>query len=206
MVVEKTDLLKMDPTYYKAKKEPQLVDLEPYYFLSVAGQSAPDDRKFEAAIEMLYAVAYGIKFIAKSEDMDFTVPKLEGYWWADGEVNSQEEFAKVPREQWRWKIAIRMPDFVEESMYFRSMQVVKTKKPQMIEIEKVKFELISEGLSAQVLHLGSYENEAETITKLHSYIDSHQLKVNGHHHEIYLSDPRRTPVEKLKTILRYAVV
>ena len=98
-----------------------------------------------------------------------------------------------------------MPDFVEQSVYFRAMESVKARKPEMTAIDQVKFELINEGRSAQILHLGSYDEEASTIEKLHQFITEQGLKMVGKHHEIYLSDPRRTAPEKLKTIIRYAV-
>ncbi len=204
MVIEKTDLSKTHTAYYKARRTPELVDLEPYYYLSVTGQSAPEDQQFLAAIEELYAVAYAIKFDYKAQDFDFVVPKMEGFWWVEG-ANSQEEFAAAPRESWCWKIVIRMPDFVEHLSYFRAIQAVKDKKPELTGIERVKYELINEGISAQILHLGPYEEEASTIMQLQQFISEQGMKVAGHHHEIYLSDPRRTPVDKLKTIIRYAV-
>ncbi|MEM9325062.1 MAG: GyrI-like domain-containing protein [Bacteroidota bacterium] len=205
MVIEKTDLTKTHPAYYKAQRTPEIVDLEPYYYLSVSGQCAPEDRQFLDAIEMLYAVGYAIKFDYKAQDLDFVVPKMECFWWIEGGVESQEAFEQAPRESWCWKIVIRMPDFVEHLSYFRAIQAVKSKKPEMEEIEQVKYELINEGMSAQVLHLGSYEAESPTISRLFQFIQGQGMKIGGYHHEIYLSDPRRTPVEKLKTIIRYAV-
>ena len=205
MVISKVDLIKEDPSYYKATKKPQLVDLDAYYYLTISGQSAPEDPQFLGAIEMLYAVGYTIKFISKADDLDFTVPKMEGFWWIEGGIDSQEEFEQAPRDSWCWKIAIRMPDFVEQATYFRAMENVKARKPEMKDLDKVKFELINEGRSVQVLHTGSYDEEKESIKKLMAFVAENDLEVTGKHHEIYLSDPRRTAPEKLRTILRYPV-
>ncbi len=204
MVIEKLDLTKSDLNYYKVGKKPEIRDLDPYYYLTIEGQSAPEDPIFHRAIEKLYAVAFGIKFLAKGQDMDFTVPKMEGFWWIDGGVEKQEQFENTPREEWYWKIVIRMPDFIEESHYFRAIEGVKF-KGKIDNVEEVKFELINEGKSAQILHIGSYDKEGPTIQKLHEFIFDQELQITGYHHEIYLSDPRKTAVERLKTIIRYAV-
>lgn len=203
-MLAKLDLQKADPNYYKAGKTPELKDLDTYYFLTISGKSSPESSEFLQAIEILYAVAYSIKFTCKAEDNDFVVPKMEGYWWVDGGLGEQHKFTQTPREEWNWKIKIRMPDFVEKDHFNRSSEKVKLKNSEL-DIEKVNFERINEGLSVQCLHEGSYENEEDTIMSIMEFINENDLIVNGYHHEIYISDPRRTPEDKLKTILRYAV-
>ncbi len=203
--IEKLDLQKVDPNYYKAVKNPVLKDLDSYYYLSTAGRCDPKSDQFLEAIDKLYAVAYAIKFICKSEDMDFVVPKMEGYWWIDGGLEAQRRFAQTSPDQWNWKIVIRMPDFVEGDHYYRGIQKVKAKNSELLLNDDVKFELINEGLCVQGLHIGSFYEEEPTIANIMQFIQDNGLQVNGYHHEIYLSDPRRTPEEKLKTILRYAV-
>ena len=202
--LEKINLQKTDSAYYKAKKQPELRDLDPYYYLSLSGRCDPQSDEFLAAIDKLYAVAFTLKFVCKAEDMDFVMPKMEGFWWIDGGLGAQHKFAQTPADQWNWKIVIRMPDFVEGDHYYRAIRKVEIKNPDM-NAEDVKFELINEGLSVQGLHIGSFYEEEPTIAKIMDYIEENELVVNGYHHEIYLSDPRRTPEEKLKTILRYAV-
>ncbi len=204
IAIEKLDLAKSDPNYYKAGKDPEIRDLDAYYYLSIEGQSSPEDPKFHTAMEKLYSVAYGIKFLLKAEDCDFTVPKMEGFWFVKGGVENQAEFENTPRDEWCWKIIIRMPDFVEETHYFRAVETARVKKG-MEGIDEVKFELINEGRVVQLLHIGSYKNEGENIKKLHRFIADEGLQIAGYHHEIYLSDARRTPEDKLKTIIRYAV-
>ena len=203
--IEKLNLEKEDKNYYKVGLEPEIRDLDPYYYLSISGRCSPSDQPFLEAIEKLYAVAYAIKFVCKAEDVDFVVPKMEGIWWVDGGLEAQHKFTQTPEDEWNWKIIIRMPDFVEGDHYYRAVQKVRAKTPDLLEDNEVKFELINEGMVVQILHLGSYDKEEPTIMKMMDFARNNNLTVNGYHHEIYLSDPRKTPVERLKTILRYPV-
>ena len=205
MELRKTDLAKSDPTYYKSTKQPQLVELDTYYYLTMKGQSAPEDQLFLEAIEAIYSVAYGIKFLCKAEDNDFVVPKMECFWYVAGGAENQKDFASTPRNEWMWQINIRMPDFVEQNHFYRAIHQAREKKSKLNNFDSVKFQLINEGLCAQALHLGSYEEEGPTIEKLHEFIGNEGLVISGYHKEIYLSDPRRVAPEKLKTIIRYQV-
>ena len=204
-IIEKLDLQKADKNYYKASPTPEIRDLDSYYYLSREGSGKPESEDFNKAIEQTYAVAYKIKFLCKAEDMDFTVPKMEAFWWIAGGLEKQYLFPQTPREDWFWKIVIRMPDFVEADHFYRAVQTVKTKTPELLEKDEVKYELINEGKCVQILHLGSYSMEEPTIMKMMDYIQECGLKVTGYHHEIYLSDPRKTTEPKLRTILRYGV-
>lgn len=203
-IIEKINLQKTDPNYYTAKKNPEIRDLDSYYYLTATGKSSPESQPFLQAIEELYAVAYAIKFRCKAEDMDFVVPKMEGFWWIDGGPEIQHKFTETPKEEWNWKIVIRMPDFVEGDHFYRAIQQLKVKKPAK-DFGNVKFELINEGKCVQALHIGSYDEETPTIMNMLEFMKEHNLEVAGYHHEIYLSDPRKTEESKLKTILRYAV-
>ena len=204
-MTEKLDLKKIDKTYYSAKTRPAIIDLDSYFYVTIQGQSSPADPRFMQAIEALYATVYGIKFLAKAEDNDFVVPKMEGQWWIDQEVKKMDDFLKVPKEQWYWKIMLRMPDFIEGDHFHRTIESLKVRKPELHNIDQVHFELINEGTCAQILHLGSYEAEGLTLEKLHAFIDQEGMKINGHHHEIYLKDPMKTAQENLKTIIRYPI-
>ncbi|WP_421872731.1 GyrI-like domain-containing protein [Marinoscillum sp.] len=205
MEMLKIDLSKSDSTYYKAAKSPEIVQLGEYNYLTISGQSSPESPLFLNAIEAIYSVAYGIKFLCKAEDNDFVVPKMECYWFVQGGPENQKRFADTPRDEWMWQIAIRLPDFVEENHFVRSQHQAREKKKELTAIESVKLQKITEGLCAQVLHLGSYEEEEPTIQKLHAYITNQNLVISGYHKEIYLSDPRRVAPEKLRTIIRYQV-
>jgi hypothetical protein len=202
--IEKLDLAKADPAYYKAGQQPKLVDLDAYYYLSHEGAGSPSEKVFEQAIERLYAVAYQIKFLCKAQDMDFVVPKMEGQWWIDGGPDVQHLFATKPESEWLWKIMLRMPDFVEADHFYRAVQLVKKKKPDVLD-DQVKLQLSQATKAVQVLHLGSYHDEQPTIAKAIQFIQSNGLQINAYHKEIYLSDPRKTSEEKLRTIIRYGV-
>ena len=204
MELLKIDLTKSDPTYYKAKSEPQLVELGEHYYLTISGQSSPENDLFLNAMGTIYPVAYGIKFLCKAEDNDFTVPKMECHWFVNGDTAAQKLFDQTPRDEWMWQTKIRMPEFVEHDHFFRAMHNAKAKKPE-INFDSLKFELIKEGMCAQILHLGSYDEEGPNIEKLHAFIDEQGYKISGYHKEIYLNDPRRVAPEKLKTIIRYQV-
>jgi len=200
MTIEKLDLAKSYPEYYKATQKPQIVNLEPYHYITSSGISAPEHRLFLDALERLYTLAYAIKFGSKANELDFVVPKMEGFWWVEGDV----PFEETPREEWNWKIMFRMPDFIGKTDFESAIS-------NLIDKEKISsdhglvFEEIHEGLSAQMLHLGSYDNESESLSKLHGFIEKEGFEICGYHHEVYLSDPRKTAEEKLKTILRYAI-
>ncbi|MEO1256708.1 MAG: hypothetical protein AAFY41_17735, partial [Bacteroidota bacterium] len=177
--IEKLDLKKEDQNYYSATKIPQLKDLDSYYYLSLAGRCDPKSEGFLRAIDKLYTVAYSIKFICKSEDMDFVMPKMEGFWWIDGGIEAQHKFAETPANEWNWKIVIRMPDFVEGDHYYRAIQKVKAKNSDLLKNDEIKFELINEGLCVQGLHIGSFYQEEPTIAKIMEFIQENGLQVAG---------------------------
>ncbi|MTI40036.1 hypothetical protein E1140_11065 [Fulvivirga lutimaris] len=198
--MNKLDLTKTDKAYYTAKNTPQIIEATPYNYLTINGVCAPEDPVFLNAIEAIYAVAYAIKFTYKEEDKDFVVPKMEGQWWVEGTI----PFDQTPRNEWHWNIAIPMPDFVNKSDVEKAIQTTIAKKGST-QISEVQFRPLNEGKCVQILHLGSYEDEAPTLEKLFAFVGEQGLEINGYHHEIYLSDPRKTEAHKLKTILRYPV-
>ena len=196
----KLDLTKAHPAYYKAKQKPVIEEFGTYNYLTIEGQSAPEDKLFLSSIETIYPVAYAIKFICKDREEDFVVPKMEGQWW----VNDSRPFDEVPRHEWYWRILIRMPEFVDKTTFEVAMENLKTKGKPIL-LEDVKFEGIKEGKCVQMLHIGSYEEEQETIQQIFQKIKEENLEINGYHHEIYISNPMKTPAWKLKTIIRYPV-
>lgn len=203
MELMKINLQKTNRNYYTAKKTPEKIHLDTCQYLTVSGQSAPEDESFHLGIESIYSVAYSIKFLNKGEDNDFVVPKMEAYWYVDGGPEVQHLFSQTPRKQWMWKIAIRMPDIVGKSHYAQALKSLWSKKGE--DKSNVKFEAMEKGIFAQILHVGSYEAETEPIKKLHDFITSIGHEISGYHQEIYLNDPRRTAEENLKTILRYRI-
>ncbi|GAB2643627.1 GyrI-like domain-containing protein [Nocardia goodfellowii] len=183
----KIDLAKSDKHYYTASTEPELRTFEPYHYLTVTGMGAPAGPEYTEALTALYRTAYGIKKAAKAAEQDFVVPKLEGLWW----VESDRPPLTVPREEWHWQLLIRMPEVATERAAAELVE-----KP-------VTIERVHEGLTVQALHLGPYATEPETLARMDAFMSAEGLTMNGRHHEIYLSDPRRTPGPKTKTILRH---
>jgi|GEM_PF-137251 len=192
----KIDLTKQDENYYTQNSDPVLIQVRPYNYLMIAGISAPEDPKFNQAIEAIYKVAYGVKFTSKAQGHDFVVPKMEAQWWVDGAL----PFEQTPRAEWRWNILIPMPEFVT------SEQVNKViADSDAASSKQVKFEALGERDVVQILHRGSYEEEGPSLAKIFQFIESEGLSIAGHHREIYLNDPRKTAEEKLRTIIRYPV-
>ena len=196
----KIDLKKEDKAYYTAKSVPSLHDFGAIDYLSISGVSAPMADLFTASLEAIYAAAYTVKKFCKVEGNDFVVPKMEAFWWVESEL----PFDQVPRAEWYWKIMIRMPEFVTTAHVEEAIQEIIEKKNTPL-VNEVNHEQINEGKCAQILHIGSYEEEKSTLDILYKFIEKNGLSINGYHREVYLSDPRKTAPEKLKTILRYAV-
>ncbi|MDO3678480.1 GyrI-like domain-containing protein [Paenibacillus ehimensis] len=200
--MDKLELTKMYKTYYKANTEPELVGFGEAPYLTIAGQGDPNGERFAQAAAVLYAAAYGVKALGKAQGTDFTVPKLEGLWW----VESDQPALEVPRQEWRWKLLIRMPDFITGALAAEAKEKTALKKKELAgDITRVAYETMAEGLCVQMLHVGPYESEPETAERMNAYMEARGLVQNGLHHEIYLTDPRKTPPSGWKTILRFPV-
>ncbi|MFO8078952.1 MAG: GyrI-like domain-containing protein [Armatimonadota bacterium] len=199
----KRDLEKIRSDLHDPSREPVMVDVPPMNFIMIDGSGDPNTETwYEAAVEALYAIAYSIKYIVKerSEDLDFVMPPLEGLWW----VEEMEYFSQEDMDSWQWTLMIMMPEPVDEELYERGHEKACEKKC-LVAAEMMRFEQYDEGLSAQVLHVGPYDQEQSTIERLHAFIAEQGHERRGKHHEIYLSDPRRTKPENLKTVLRQPV-
>jgi len=196
----KLDLVKEYKSYYTAGKKPKIVEFEEANYLAVEGKGEPAGEMFVSKVESLYPLAYGIKKICKEQDSDFGVPKLEGLWWVEGNTPALE----VPRSEWCWKLLIRMPDFVTKEMMLSIQPGVAKKKKNELILE-IGFEKITEGKCVQIMHIGPYSTEPKTINELMEFIEANGVSVNGLHHEIYLSDPRKTEPARMKTLIRYPV-
>ena len=198
----KLDLRKELKEFYSAKKKPQIIDVPPGNFLTYPGRGAPGGEAYQKAIEALYGSAYTIKFKCKEEDRDFTVMALEGLWWWDDRTAFTLADAP-PRETWNWISLIRMPDYVTVELLEELRPVIKEKRGDSV--DNVKLEVFHEGLSAQIMHRGPFSEEQPTVDRLNAFIEEQGYKLRGHHHEIYLSDFRRTKPENLKTIIRHPI-
>ena len=132
---------------------------------------------------------------------DYVVMPLEGLWWAE----DMETFtAESDKNAWLWTAMIMQPEWITEDMVERAVARVREKENSPT-LEQLRFQVFDEGLSAQILYVGPYADEGPTIARLHAFIAENGYELHGKHHEIYLSDPRRTAPEKLKTVIRQPV-
>jgi hypothetical protein len=206
--MEKLDLTKKYKSYFTAKPKPEVVEIGKAHFISIQGKGDPNERPFAERIEALYPVAYAIKFAFKEKGKDFTVSKLEGLWWYDEKKYQSKSMTdttvEIPRSEWEYRLLIRLPDFVTKKDFEKAVKAVVEKKNLSLAKELEFFEM-NEGKSVQMLHVGPFSTEPETLKHLEIFINENKFERNGLHHEIYLSDFRKTKPEKLKTILREPV-
>ena len=196
----KLDLYKLHKTEYVASSKPVFVKTKPAQYLAINGQGAPGGDRFTACIGALYGMAFTIKMTRKfAGKQDYAVCKLEGQWFFDGDLSA------IPKAEWKWKLMIRTPDFISLKELKAAVTTL-LKRGKSREVEEVKLETIEEGLCIQILHVGPYERENESIALMRDFAHAKSLKLVGPHHEIYLSDPRRVPPERLRTILRAPVI
>jgi len=197
----KLDLYKLHKSDYVTPPKPVLVDIKPASYLSITGKGEPGGEMFQTRLGALYNIAFTIKMAKKFAGQDYTVCKLEGLWWGSKKAAS---FFQEPRKTWNWKLLIRTPDFIQNRDLSEAAQTLLAKgKPPGV--ADVSLEVLKEGRCVQVLHTGPYDHETQTIELMHRFASEAGLALEGLHHEIYLSDPRRTDPTRLKTILRYPV-
>lgn len=206
--MEKTDLTKLHKSYYTAKKIPEIINFETVQYLAITGKGDPSGKEFSDNIAALYATAYAVKFICKAAQNDFVVAKLEGLWWYDenkfGNLSIVEAPQKVKRSDWEYRLLLRMPDFVTPEIVHKAI-VSMIEKKSSPNIQNVHLFNLNEGKCVQILHIGPFDKEPETLMLINEFTTLNNLARNGLHHEIYLSDFRKTAPEKLKTILREPV-
>jgi hypothetical protein len=199
--VPKLDLYKIHKAEYVTSKTPVLIQTKPAKYLTITGQGAPAGKAFQEGVGALYNVAFTLKMAKKFAGQDYKVCHLEGLWWGDKEG---QDFAAQPLDTWNWKLIIRVPDFIVAKDLKEAVATLKEKgKP--LEVTNVKLETLEEGQCVQMLHVGPYSKEGETISQMIALGAQRGLSFHGRHHEIYLSDPRRVPAERLRTILRLPV-
>ena len=194
------DLYKELKAEYVTPKQPVVIETTRAKYLAIDGQGDPNGEVFQKAIGALYSVAFTIKISKKfQEGVDYKVCSLEGVWdiIKDGEVMAD-------RNLWRWKLLIRMPDFIRATDLRTAVSEL-FKKGKSEDVRAVRLETLKEGRCVQVLHKGPYSDEGPTVEPMREFAAANGLSFRGLHHEIYLSDPRRTAPEKLRTILRCPV-
>jgi len=204
----KTDFTRQYRNYYTAKEQPELIHIEPAVYLSIEGRGDPDDAPFAGCIQALYSIAYAIKFTYKAQGADFVVPRLEGLWWFDearfGSRTADSTPQEVPRSEWFFRLLIRMPETIDNETVEKAREQVIRKKP-LPGLQAVSLYRMHEGLCVQLLHRGPFANEPQSLKQMQAFMSDYRLERNGLHHEIYLSDFRKTSPDKLRTILREPV-
>lgn len=204
------DFKKEYKEFYLPKAKPELVTVPPMNYIAVRGKGDPNEENgaYKQAISLLYGVAYTIKMSKKGDHriegyFDFVVPPLEGFWQQEGTATI--DYAH--KENFEWVSVIRLPDFVTKADFDWAVREATIKKKQ--DFSAVEFLTIEEGLCVQCMHTGPYDNEPETVAAMDAF-----LAENGYgnditdtrwHHEIYLSDVRKTAPEKLKTVIRHPI-
>ncbi len=201
---------KKEKTIYLPKNKPELIDIPSCQFITLSGKGNPNDDFFSEYIGVLYSVAYAIKMnIKKVENppkgyQDWTVYPLEGIWDmaenaklnADGMINKDDLV---------FDVMIRQPDFISQDFFDEMIKLTKTKKPHAL-LDEVRLEAITEGKCIQMLHIGSYDDESKSFQQMEAFANTlHLTRTSKAHREIYLSDFRKVPAEKLKTVLRFQV-
>jgi len=203
--MEKIDHKKILKDLYKpSNKKVVMVDVPKMNFIMIDGKGDPNtSREFQEAVEALFSFSYALKFMIKKGDLgiDYSVMPLEGLWWAD----TMTDFINGNRDSWKWTLMIMQPEFVDRPLFEQASEQVKAKK-KLDALPKLRFDSLNEGRCAQILYIGSYAEEGPIIEMIHHFIEIEGFKLRGKHHEIYLSDFRRTAPEKLKTILRQPLV
>ncbi len=199
--MEKLDLKKQWEHLYQPKTGTiSVVDVPPLTYLMVDGEGDPNTSPaFQEAVEALYSLSYTLKFSLKKSPrgIDYGVMPLEGLWWAD----DPRVFHQADKSTWKWTAMILQPDAITKGEVDAAFEEVRKKKNPAA-LDRVRLEKLEEGACAQVMYLGPFSDEAPTIQRIHDFIHAAGKELRGKHHEIYLSDPRRTAPEKLKTVIR----
>lgn len=195
----KTDLFREHKHEYAMPSVPTLIRTGPGRYLSVSGAGSPQGDEFKRKLGALYGAAYTIKFASKKAGRDFKVGVLEGLWWTD---RGGRDFLKAPKEEWRWNLLIRVPEFVSAKDVAAALTSLRAKRGGT---EGVKLETLREGRVVQMLHVGAYADEPRSIAAMDALVRANGMRYRGPHHEIYLSDPRRVASSRLRTILRHSV-
>lgn len=178
-----------------------VVEVPRLNFLMVDGKGDPNTAaEYSRAVQWLYSMSYGLKFASKAAGRDYGVAPLEGLWWAD----DMTSFSSGDKSQWSWTAMIMQPDWIDDAAVAAALETTRGKLGEPP--ESLRLAPFEEGLSVQTMHIGPYSAEGPTIARMHQeFLPQNGLTENGHHHEIYLSDPGRTAPEKLKTVIRQAV-
>ncbi len=196
--------------FYLPGKKPQIVTIPKMNYIAVRGSGDPNDEggEYKKAIELLYSIAFTIKMSKRSDHriegyFDYVVPPLEGFWWQDG----AKDIDYGHKEDFKWISVIRLPDFVSKDDFDWAVSQAANKKK--MDFSQVEFITIEEGMCVQCMHIGSYDDEPQTVKLMDEYINENgyenDLSMTRLHHEIYLSDARKVPNDRLRTVIRHPI-
>jgi hypothetical protein len=196
--VSKVDLKREE--WYRAPRDGFAeVDVPAMQYLQLDGSGSPDAPAYAEAVAALYALSYPVKFASKSAGRDYVVCPLEGLWWSERYAS----FAERAKDEWSWTMMIRQPDWITAELVEGVRERAAAKAPAAAH---VRLAALTEGLSVQTMHHGSFDDETPVLARLHEeYLPAHGLIETGYHHEIYFTDPRTTEPQKLRTLIRQPV-
>jgi hypothetical protein len=182
-------------SYYASAREPELVECGPVAVLAIEGRGEPGGPRHLEAISALLAVAAELGRVAGERGTSVSRAPLEGLWW----VEDERPWLEVPREEWQWRLLVRVPEAVTEAWVARARAAASAPGAERVELDR-----LDEGVCLQALHVGPYAREPETIASMDAEMQRQGLTMNGRHHEIYLTDISGPP-EQARTILRHPV-
>ncbi len=206
-MADKLDYKKEYSDLYLPKGKPTFIEVPSIPFIMVDGQGDPNGQDYQNAVSVLYALSFTIKMSKMGSDQpegyfEYVVPPLEGLWGSEGPFDLHR------RDVWRWTSMIRQPEFVTDEVFHWARKQAAKKKPEL-DFSKARFAVYEEGPCVQMMHIGPFRDEPASIARMEEYIRENHLvdDITGErrHHEIYLSDPRKTAPEKMKTVLRHPV-
>ena len=187
--------------YFPQAKVFTFIEVPPMNFLMIDGHGDPNKvPAFQEGMEVLYAMAYTIKFALKPRGIEYVVPPSEALWW----MEDMSQFGLETKDDWNWTMMIMQPREVSAEVVEQARATAARKK-ELPALSRLRFEGYHEGLSVQIMYFGAYADEGPTIARMHAFIHEEGHELTGKHHEIYLGDPRRTAPEKLRTVIRQPV-
>ncbi len=204
------DFKKEYKEFYMPKKRPEIIDVPPMNYIAVRGKGDPNEENgaYKQAIGVLYAVAYTLKMSYKTDRriegfFDYVVPPLEGFWWQDGVKGIDYD----KKDRFNWISVIRLPDFIKKDDFEWAVKTAAEKKK--IDCSSAEFITVNEGLCVQIMHIGAFDSESESVELMDKYLDENgyenDISDKRLHHEIYLSDARKVVPEKWKTVIRHPI-
>ena len=204
------DFKKEYKEFYMPKEKPEIVNIPKANYIAVRGKGNPNEEggAYQQAVGVLYAVAYTLKMSYKTNYkiegfFEYVVPPLEGFWWQD----NVEGVDYSNKDTFNWISVIRLPDFVTKADFDWAVKTASKKKE--MDCSSAEFFAVEEGLCVQIMHIGSFDNEPATVAVMDAYLAENgyenDLSDRRLHHEIYLSDAKKTAPEKWKTVIRHPI-